>query len=210
MLRRPWAILTALALTACGSAPQAHQPTTAPQRRPRPAVTTTTARHAPSTVPPTTTTTSSPALTAAGARWVRAATTPTTSPPAPPPRATSSLPTTGDYRLWPDWPLWRAVGLCEQAGDAPEGDGIAWHGSRLGGTPSSGYPGGLGESRDFWRQFAPQAGVTTTNGAYATPGEQIRVARAGSHNGTRMGGWSSWPGCVMSRLPHGYAVGWAP
>jgi hypothetical protein len=23
-----------------------------------------------------------------------------------------------------------------------------------------------------------------------------RVARAGSHDGTRMGGWTSWPGCV--------------
>ncbi len=106
------------------------------------------------------------------------------------------LPITGDYHLWPDWKLWHAVGLCEQRGDGP--DGIAWHGSPAGGLPGSGYPGGLGLSRDFWRQFAPMAGVTTTNGAEASPGEQIRVARAGSHNGTRMGGWSSWgSGCIQ-------------
>lgn len=109
--------------------------------------------------------------------------------------AIADLPTTGDYHDWPDWHLWRAVGLCEQRGDGP--DGIAWHGSPAGGTASSGYPGGLGMSRDFWAQFAPLAGVTVTNGADATPGEQIRVARAGSHDGTRMGGWSSWrSGCV--------------
>lgn len=124
--------------------------------------------------------------------------------------ATAGLPTTGDYHAWPDWPLWRAVGLCEQRGDGAydsDGDGIAWHGSPAGGLPGSGYPGGLGLGRAFWSQFAPQAGVVVldehgrargsdTAGAYASPGEQIRVARAGSHDGTRMGGWSSWPHCV--------------
>lgn len=108
----------------------------------------------------------------------------------------------GDYHSWPDWPLWHAVGLCEQQGSGSydsNGDGIAWHGSPAGGLPSSGYPGGLGLSRDFWAEFAPAAGVAQTNGAYATPGEQIRVARVGSHNGTRMGGWSSWPGCIQRR-----------
>lgn len=107
-----------------------------------------------------------------------------------------SLPISGDYHDWPDWRLWHAVGLCEQRGDGP--DGIAWHGSPAGGLPGSGYPGGLGLSRDFWNEFAPLAGVTVTNGAEASPGEQIRVARAGSHDGTRMGGWSSWTsGCVQ-------------
>lgn len=110
------------------------------------------------------------------------------------PATTTALPITGDYHTWPDWPLWHAVGLCEQRGDTE--DGIAWHGSPAGGLPGSGYPGGLGMSRDFWREFAPIAGVATTNGALASPGEQIRVGRAGSHNGTRMGGWSSWPGCI--------------
>lgn len=113
----------------------------------------------------------------------------------PIPLAATQLPIDGDYHDWPDWHLWHAVGLCEQRGDGP--DGIAWHGSPAGGLPDSGYPGGLGMSRDFWRIFAPQAGVATTNGALASPAEQIRVARAGSHDGTRMGGWSSWPGCIQ-------------
>lgn len=110
-----------------------------------------------------------------------------------------TLPTAGDYHDWPDWRLWHAVGLCEQRGDTS--DGIAWHGSSAGGLPGSGYPGGLGMSRDFWRQFTPIAGVATTNGADASPGEQIRVARAGSHNGSRMGGWSSWrSGCITRTM----------
>lgn len=120
------------------------------------------------------------------------------------PTAAASTPITsaGDYHSWPDWPLWHAVGLCEQRGDTP--DGIAWYGSPAGGLPGSGYPGGLGLSRDFWNQFAPLAGVTVTNGAYASPGEQIRVARAGSHNGTRMGGWSSWgSGCIQRQMAAG-------
>lgn len=106
-----------------------------------------------------------------------------------------------DYHNWPDWPLWRAVGTCEQRdvpGAANAADGIAWGGSPIGGSPGSDYPGGLGMSRDFWRVYAPPAGVTVTNGAYASPADQIRVARVGSHNGTRMGGWSSWPGCVQA------------
>lgn len=112
----------------------------------------------------------------------------------------SALPTTGDYHAWPDWPRWHAVGLCEQRGTGQydtHGDGIAWGGSPAGGFPDSGYPGGLGMSVDFWREFAPAAGVSASNGAYASPSEQIRVARAGSHDGTRMRGWSSWTnGCV--------------
>lgn len=107
--------------------------------------------------------------------------------------------TAGDYRSWSDWPRWRAVGLCEQRGTGrydTNGDGIAWHGSPAGGLPGSAYPGGLGLSVDFWRQFAPQAGVSVPNGAEASPAEQILVARQGSQDGTHMGGWSSWPGCV--------------
>lgn len=106
----------------------------------------------------------------------------------------------GDYHSWPDWPLWRAVGLCEQRGSGQydtHGDGIAWGGSPAGGFPGSAYPGGLGMSVDFWREFAPAAGVAANNGAYASPEEQIRVARVGSQNGTHMRGWSSWTnGCV--------------
>lgn len=134
----------------------------------------------------------------AGSRAGSSGSTPKTQTTVSPVPATldSALPITGDYHTWPDWRLWHAVGLCEQRGDGP--DGIAWHGSSAGGLPSSGYPGGLGLSRDFWNEFAPIAGVTVTNGAEASPGEQIRVARAGSHDGTRMGGWSSWTsGCVQ-------------
>lgn len=115
----------------------------------------------------------------------------------------SPLPADGDYHAWPDWHLWRAVGLCEQgaARGGPwdsNGDGIAWHGSPAGGLPGSAYPGGLGLSRDFWRMFRAEAGVAQENGALASPGEQIRVARVGSHNGTRMRGWSSWPTCIKN------------
>lgn len=125
--------------------------------------------------------------------------------PAPASTFRSALPITGDYHTWPDWPLWRAVGLCEQGAEAggpwdTHGDGIAWGGSPAGGLPGSGYPGGLGLGRPFWDQFAAAAGVTITNGAYASPDLQIRVARQGSHDGTRMGGWSSWPDCVQAHL----------
>jgi hypothetical protein len=108
-----------------------------------------------------------------------------------------------DYHRWSDWPRWRAVGLCEQgaARGGPydsNGDGIAWHGSPAGGTAGSGYPGGLGLSVDFWRQFSKAAGVHVSNGAYASPADQIRVARAGAVHG--MGGWSSWRnGCVKRK-----------
>jgi hypothetical protein len=126
--------------------------------------------------------------------------------PSPPTSAigvtASGLPESGDYHSWPDWPLWHAVGLCEQRGTGPydsNGDGIAWHGSPAGGEAGSGYPGGLGLSRDFWRQFAPPG--FPPNGAEASPGQQIIVARVGSHNGTGMGGWSSWgSGCIQRTM----------
>lgn len=107
--------------------------------------------------------------------------------------------TAGDYHSWADWPLWRCIGQHEQgaARGGPydsNGDGIAWHGSDAGGGPGSGYPGGLGIMSAAWDDARGAAGVTVTNGAYASPGDQIRVARVieqrfGLH------AWATWRLC---------------
>jgi hypothetical protein len=117
-------------------------------------------------------------------------TTTTTTPPVTVPPAPTTTTFTigtavaigGDYRSWPDWPVWRCIGQHEQgaARGGPydsNGDGIAWHGSPAGGRPGSGYPGGLGILRAAWDDARGAAGVTVTNGAYASPGDQILVAR---------------------------------
>lgn len=80
-----------------------------------------------------------------------------------------------DYHHWADWPLWHALGRCEQGGYAPEGDGIAWHGQPIGGSASSDYPGGLGIMAQAWIENRDAS--MPMNGAYATPAQQIIVAR---------------------------------
>jgi hypothetical protein len=80
-----------------------------------------------------------------------------------------------NYHLCADWPMWHALGQCEQGGAAPEGDGIAWHGQPIGGSPGSDYPGGLGIMAQAWTENRDAS--MPTNGAYATPGQQIEVAR---------------------------------
>lgn len=100
-----------------------------------------------------------------------------------------------DYHSWPDWPVWHCIGINEQGGYAPEGDGVAWHGQRIGGSASSGYPGGLGIMRAAWDGAREEAGVTTTNGAIASPGEQIRVARVI----LRRHGWRAWAAATLRK-----------
>lgn len=91
-----------------------------------------------------------------------------------------------DYHNWIDWPAWQCIGTHEQRG--PGRDGIAWGGSGAGGSPGSGYPGGLGIMRAAWDENRVAAGVSTTNGAYATPADQIKVGRVIQ----RRFGWRAW------------------
>lgn len=89
-----------------------------------------------------------------------------------------------DYHRDGDWPIWRAIGRCEQPG--PGVDGIAWtHG------PGSTYPGGLGIFSGAWSDYHGEAGVPVSNGAYASPEQQMMVARViRAHHGL-----SAW-GCA--------------
>lgn len=105
--------------------------------------------------------------------------TTTTTQPAPPPC---------DYHCDADWPIWHAIGVCEQPGRGP--DGIDW----TGGLP--GYPGGLGIAKSTWDAFRRVAGVTVTLGSNATPEEQMRVARADRDRYHGYSGWTSVPGCT--------------
>ena len=129
-----------------------------------------------STTRPSTTTTSTTMSTTTSTTVVPITAPPPTAAPAPP---TSSA---GDYHAFADWPLWHCIGQHEQGAAAggpydSNGDAIAWHGSPAGGLPGSGYPGGLGIMREAWDDARDAAGVTTTNGAEASPAEQIAVAR---------------------------------
>lgn len=99
-----------------------------------------------------------------------------------------------DYHTWSDWPTWHALGICEQGGSSPEGDGIAWHGSAAGGSASSAYPGGLGISAEAWDSYRGAAGVSVSVGAYASPADQIRVGR---EEVREVGGFRGWaPGTL--------------
>lgn len=99
-----------------------------------------------------------------------------------------------NYRAWPDWPIWHALGRCEQGAQSggpydSNGDGIAWHGQPIGGLPGSGYPGGLGMSRAAWNAYRDEAHVSVSNGAYASPADQIRVGR---EEVRQIGGYHGW------------------
>lgn len=119
---------------------------------------------------------------ALGAYVAALPTTTTTQPPRPPvtsPPITSAPEShlvVGDYHSWPDWPLWQRIGRCEQPG--PGADGIYWNPpAGHSGGPGSTYPGGLGIYSGAWSDYHAEAGVAQTNGAYASPSEQIAVAR---------------------------------
>lgn len=123
-------------------------------------------------------------------------TTTTTSVPPPaqlirPPRPQQqprALPIVGDVTTWPDWPLWSRIGRCEQPG--PGLGGIYWNPpAGHSGGPDSDYPGGLGILAHNWDVYRVPAGVETVNGALASPGEQIRVARALV---AAVGGYNGW------------------
>ena len=87
----------------------------------------------------------------------------TTSTPSP---TTIPAPTTTGYMGAADWPVWLAIGMCEQPGPAGEPD---W--THRGPT----YPGGLGVHRDTWTSFGGTDFAPTAD--LASPSQQIEVAR---------------------------------
>lgn len=113
-----------------------------------------------------------------------------------------------NYRAWWDWPAWRALGICEQGtqlGGAYDsnGDGIAWHGQPAGGSPGSGYPGGLGMSRAAWDAYRGAARIAVANGAYASPADQIRVGREEVRT---IGGFRGWAAGTLACMARRFGV----
>lgn len=132
------------------------------------------------TVPPTVapTTTTVPVTTT-----TRPAPPPATSPPIVPAVAPDGV----DYHTFYDWPLWRALGRCEE-GIGPPPDGILW-------TKNSNYVSGFGMLRSTFNMDARQIGLPDYYLGYPIA-EQIKVARQGHYVrhqywgcGPRVPGW---------------------